>query len=53
MSDKDLGELTENFESEVENLKNTKMKLFGITMTPTAIMGVFALLGSLGGCLYG
>lgn len=53
MSDKDLGELTENFESEVENLKNTKMKLFGITMTPTTIMGVFALLGSLGGGLYG
>ena len=24
MSDKDLGELTENFEEEIENLKNTK-----------------------------
>ena len=30
MSDKDLGEGLENFEQEVENLKNTKMKIFGI-----------------------
>jgi len=53
MSDKDLGELTENFEEEVENLKNTKMKLFGITMTPTTIGAAFALLSSIIGGLYG
>ena len=37
----------------VENLKNTKMKLFGITMTPTTIGALFALLGTIGGGLYG
>jgi protein-tyrosine-phosphatase len=50
---KDLGDMTENFEGEVENLKNTKMKLFGITMTPTAIGGVFAILTSVLATLYG
>lgn len=53
MADKDLGEGLEAFEEEVENLKNTKMKLFGITMTPTTIGALFALLGSIGGALYG
>lgn len=53
MSDKDLGEITENFETEVENLKNTKMKIFGITVTPTTIMGALTLVGALLGTLYG
>jgi dGTP triphosphohydrolase len=53
MADKDLGEGLEAFEDEVENLKNTKMKLFGITMTPTTIGALFALLGTIGGGLYG
>jgi len=53
MAKKDLGEGIENFEEEVENLKNTKMKLFGITMTPTTIGALFALLGTIGGGLYG
>jgi len=53
MADKDLGEMTENFEAEVENLKNTKMKLFGITVTPTTIMGALTLVGALLGTLYG
>ena len=53
MADKDLGELTENFEEEVENLKNTKMKLFGITMTPTTIGAAFAIISAIGGSLYG
>ena len=53
MSEKDLGEMTENFEAEVENLKNTKMKIFGISMTPTTIMGVFALVSAILGSLYG
>lgn len=53
MSDKDLGELTENFEEEVEKLKNTKMKIFGITMTPTTIMGAFAIISAILGSLYG
>lgn len=53
MADKDLGELTENFEEEIENLKNTKMKLFGITMTPTTIGAAFAILSTILGGLYG
>jgi len=53
MSEKDLGESLDNFEEEVENLKNTKMKLFGITMTPTTIGAAFALLTSILGALYG
>lgn len=52
MSEKDLGEALENFEDEVENLKNKKMKLFGITMTPTTIGALFALIGSVLGSLY-
>jgi DNA anti-recombination protein RmuC len=53
MSDKDLGEGIEKFEEEVENLKHAKMKLFGITMTPTTIGALFALLSSIVGGLYG
>jgi hypothetical protein len=53
MSDKDLGELTENFEEEVEKIKNTKMKLFGITMTPTTIGAAFAIISAVLGSLYG
>lgn len=53
MTDKDLGEGIEKFEEEVENLKNTKMKLFGITMTPTTIGALFALISSIIGGLYG
>jgi vacuolar-type H+-ATPase subunit I/STV1 len=53
MADKDLGEGIENFEQEIDNLKNTKMKLFGITMTPTTIGMLFALLSSIIGGLYG
>jgi len=49
----DLGEGLDQFEEEVENLKNKKMKLFGITMTPTTLGALFALLGSIGGGLYG
>ena len=53
MADKDLGEGIENFEAEVENLKNTKMKFLGITMTPTTIGMLFALISSILGGLYG
>jgi len=50
---KDLGEMTENLEDEVENLKNTKMKIFGITMTPTTIGTAFAVVTTVMGTLYG
>jgi DNA anti-recombination protein RmuC len=53
VEDKDLGEGIENFEQEVENLKNTKMKLFGITMTPTTIGALFAIITTVIGSLYG
>ena len=53
MADKDLGDITENLEAEMENLQNTKMKIFGITMTPATIMGAFALVSAILGSLYG
>lgn len=53
MSDKDLGEGIEKFEEEIENLKNTKMKIFGITLTPTTIGALFAIISSIIGGLYG
>lgn len=52
MANRDLGELTENFEEEVEALKHTKMKLFGITMTPTTIGAAFAIVSTIVGGLY-
>lgn len=53
MADRDLGDLTENFEEEVEKLKHTRMKLFGITVTPTTVGAAFAILSSIIGGLYG
>ncbi len=50
---KDLGDTLDNIEDEVENLKNTKMKIFGITMTPTTIGAGFAAISALLGTLYG
>jgi len=48
----DLGEGLDKVEEEVEALKNAKMKIFGITMTPTTIGAAFALISSLFGTLY-
>ena len=53
MADKDLGDITENLEEELENLQHTKMKVFGVTMTPATIMGAFALVSAILGSLYG
>lgn len=50
---KDLGDEIEKFEEEVENLKNARMKIFGITMTPTTIGAAFAIISSIIGGLYG
>lgn len=52
MSEKDLGETLDNIEEGVDNLKNTKMKIFGITVTPTTIGAALALVGSILGSLY-
>lgn len=52
MSDKDLGEITENLEEGIENLQNKEFRLFGIKMTPATIMGAFALIGSILGTMY-
>jgi len=53
MANKDLGDGLEQLDEEVEKLKNTKFKLFGISMTPTTIGAAFALIGAVGGSLYG
>lgn len=53
MANKDLGDGLEQLDEEVEKLKNTKFKLFGISMTPTTIAAAFALIGAVGGSLYG
>lgn len=56
MSDKDLGDITQNVEEGIENLKdeiaNKEFRLFGIKMTPATIMGAFALIGSILGTMY-
>lgn len=53
MAEKDLGEGIEALEDEVEKLKHTKMKIFGITMTPTTIGAAIAIVSTLLGGLYG
>lgn len=53
MTEKDLGEGIEAFEEEIEALKNTRMKLFGITVTPTTLGAAFAIISSIIGGLYG
>lgn len=53
MSDKDLGEITENLEEGLENLQHKEFRIAGIKMTPATIMGAFALVGSILGTLYG
>lgn len=50
---KDLGEGLENFENEVENLKNKEFKLFGIKVTAITISAALALASSGVGALYG
>lgn len=52
MSDKDLGEITENLEEGIENLQHKEFRLFGVKMTPATIMGAFALIGSILGTMY-
>jgi len=49
----DLGESLDNIEEGVEELKNTKFKLFGLSMTPTTIGAAFALVSTVIGALYG
>jgi hypothetical protein len=51
--DKDLGKGIENFEQEVENLKNAKITLFGFSMTPTTIGALLAIVTTVIGSLYG
>lgn len=53
MADKDLGEELENFEENIENLKNKEFKLFGIKMTPTTIGLLFTAISTVMGGLYG
>lgn len=53
MSDKDLGEGIENFENEIENLKNKEFRLFGIKVTAVTIGMAFSLVSAGIGSLYG
>ena len=53
MADKDLGDELENFENEVENLKNKEFRLFGIKMTPMTIGALFTAISTVLGMLYG
>lgn len=53
MSEKDLGEGIENFENEIDNLKNKEFKLFGIKVTAVTIGMAFSLLSAGIGSLYG
>ena len=56
MSDKDLGDITENIEEGIDNLKdeiaNKEFRIAGIKMTPATIMGLLTLIGSLLGTMY-
>ena len=56
MSDKDLGDITENIEEGIDNLKdeiaNKEFRIAGIKMTPATIMGMLTLIGSLLGTMY-
>jgi uncharacterized protein YoxC len=53
MSNKDLGESIENFEEEIEGLKNKEFRLFGIKMTAMTISAAFAIISAGLGSLYG
>jgi chromosome segregation ATPase len=53
MSDKDLGEGIEDFENEIENLKNKELRLFGIKVTAVTIGMAFSLVSAGIGSLYG
>jgi hypothetical protein len=53
MSDKDLGEGLEKLDEEIETLKNTEFRLFGIKMTAVTISAALAVISSGIGTLYG
>lgn len=53
MSEKDLGQGLENFENEVEDLKNKEFRIFGIKVTAITITAAFTLLSTIIGGLYG
>ena len=52
MAKKDLEKELENIEEGVDNLKNKKFEVFGITMTPMTISAAVAGIGSVIGMLY-
>lgn len=53
MANKDLGEGLEQFEEEVEGLKNKEFRLFGIKMTAMTVSAAFAVISAGVGSLYG
>lgn len=53
MTQRDLGEELEKLEQGVEQLKHKQFTLLGLSMTPTTIGALLALVGSVIGMLYG
>jgi uncharacterized protein YoxC len=53
MSDKDLGQGLEDFEKEVEELKNKEFRIFGIKVTAVTATAAFTLVSTIIGGLYG
>src|SRR6056300_1003600 len=53
MSEKDLGEELERLDENIDKLKNTGFRIFGIRMTPVTIGAAFTLLSTIIGGLYG
>lgn len=53
MSDKVLGQGLENFEKEVEELKNKEFRIFGIKVTAVTATAAFTLVSTIIGGLYG
>lgn len=53
MPDKDLGQGLEDFEKEVEELKNKEFRIFGIKVTAVTATAAFTLVSTIIGGLYG
>lgn len=53
MADKDLGEELEKIDENIEKLKNTEFRIFGIRVTPITVGAAFTLISTIVGGLYG
>jgi predicted nucleic acid-binding Zn-ribbon protein len=53
MSERDLGEELDKLDENIETLKNTKFKIFGISVTPITLGAAFTVVSTVIGGLYG